>query len=113
MADKHLGQLSFVRIYSGTVTAGSYVYNTIKNQKERVGRVMWMHANKREDIDSASAGEIVAIGGMKTSRRATRFPTKISISFSNQWNFPTRLSASPSSRKLVKTRQNGRRAQSS
>lgn len=65
MADKHLGQLSFVRIYSGTVTAGSYVYNTIKNQKERVGRLMLMHANKREDIDTASAGEIVAIGGMK------------------------------------------------
>lgn len=65
MADKHLGQLSFVRIYSGTVTAGSYVYNTIKNQKERVGRLMLMHANKREDIESASAGEIVAIGGMK------------------------------------------------
>ncbi len=65
MADKHLGQLSFVRIYSGTVTAGSYVYNTIKNQKERVGRLMLMHANKREDIDSAAAGEIVAIGGMK------------------------------------------------
>ena len=65
MADKHLGQLSFVRIYSGTVKAGSYVYNTIKNQKERVGRLMLMHANKREDIESASAGEIVAIGGMK------------------------------------------------
>jgi len=65
MADKHLGQLSFVRIYSGTINAGSYVYNTIKNQKERVGRLMLMHANKREDIDSASAGEIVAIGGMK------------------------------------------------
>ena len=41
MADKHLGQLSFVRIYSGTVKAGSYVYNTIKNQKERVGRLMF------------------------------------------------------------------------
>jgi elongation factor G len=65
MADKHLGQLSFVRIYSGTVESGSYVYNTIKNQKERVGRLMLMHANKREDIESASAGEIVAIGGMK------------------------------------------------
>ena len=65
MADKHLGQLSFVRIYSGTVTAGSYVFNSIKNQKERVGRLMRMHANKREDIESASAGEIIAIGGMK------------------------------------------------
>ena len=65
MADKHLGQLAFVRIYSGTVNSGSYVYNTIKNNKERVGRLMLMHANKREDIESASAGEIVAIGGMK------------------------------------------------
>ena len=65
MADKHLGQLAFVRIYSGTVSSGSYVYNTIKNSKERVGRLMLMHANKREDVDSAGAGEIVAIGGMK------------------------------------------------
>src|SRR4051794_11062522 len=65
MADKHLGQLAFVRIYSGTVSSGSYVYNTIKNTKERVGRLMLMHANKREDVESASAGEIVAIGGMK------------------------------------------------
>jgi elongation factor G len=65
MADKHLGQLAFVRIYSGTVKSGSYVTNTIKGTKERVGRLMLMHANKREDVDSASAGEIVAIGGMK------------------------------------------------
>lgn len=65
MADKHLGQLAFVRIYSGTVNSGSYVYNTIKGNKERVGRLMLMHANKREDVESATAGEIVAIGGMK------------------------------------------------
>jgi elongation factor G len=65
MADKHLGQLSFVRIYSGTIKAGSYAYNPIKDNKERVGRLMQMHANKREDIDEASAGEIIAIGGMK------------------------------------------------
>ena len=65
MADKHLGQLSFVRIYSGTVRGGSYVYNSVKGTKERVGRLMRMHANKREDIEEASAGEIIAIGGMK------------------------------------------------
>jgi elongation factor G len=65
MADKHLGQLSFVRIYSGTIKAGSYAYNPIKDNRERVGRLMRMHANKREDIDEASAGEIIAIGGMK------------------------------------------------
>jgi elongation factor G len=65
MADKHLGQLSFVRIYSGTIKAGSYAYNPIKETRERVGRLMRMHANKREDIEDASAGEIIAIGGMK------------------------------------------------
>jgi elongation factor G len=65
MADKHLGQLSFVRIYSGTIKAGSYAYNPVKGSKERVGRLMRMHANKREDIEDASAGEIIAIGGMR------------------------------------------------
>jgi elongation factor G len=65
MADRHLGQLSFVRIYSGSIKAGSYAYNPIKGSKERVGRLMRMHANKREDIEDASAGEIIAIGGMK------------------------------------------------
>jgi elongation factor G len=65
MADKHLGQLSFVRIYSGKIASGSYAYNATKNSKERVGRLMRMHANKREDIEEASAGEIIAIGGMK------------------------------------------------
>jgi elongation factor G len=65
MADKHLGQLSFVRLYSGTIKAGSYAYNPVKDTRERVGRLMRMHANKREDIDEASAGEIIAIGGMK------------------------------------------------
>ncbi len=65
MADKHLGQLAFVRIYSGTIKSGSYAYNSVKDNKERVGRLMLMHANKREDIEQASAGEIVAIGGMK------------------------------------------------
>jgi len=65
MADKHLGQLSFVRIYSGSIRAGSYAYNPIKDTRERVGRLMRMHANKREDIEDASAGEIIAIGGMK------------------------------------------------
>jgi elongation factor G len=65
MADKHVGQLSFTRIYSGTLKSGSYVLNSTKDNKERVGRIMKMHANKREDIDEAYAGEIVAIAGLK------------------------------------------------
>lgn len=65
MADKHVGQLSFARIYSGTLKAGSYVYNSTKDTRERVGRILKMHANKREDIEEAYAGEIVAIAGLK------------------------------------------------
>ncbi len=65
MADKHVGQLSFVRIYSGTLKSGSYVLNSTKDSKERVGRIMKMHANKREDVEEAYAGEIVAVAGLK------------------------------------------------
>jgi elongation factor G len=65
MADKHVGQLSFARIYSGTLKSGSYTLNSTKGIKERVGRIMRMHANKREDIEQATAGEIVAIAGLK------------------------------------------------
>ena len=65
MADKHVGQLSFARIYSGTLKAGSYVYNSTRDSRERVGRILKMHANKREDIEEAYAGEIVAVAGLK------------------------------------------------
>ncbi len=65
MTDKHIGQLTFARIYSGTVSAGTNVMNATKGTRERVGRLMRMHAAKREDIEKASAGEIVAIGGLK------------------------------------------------
>ncbi len=65
MADKHVGQLSFTRIYSGTVKSGSYVFNSTKDNRERAGRILRMHANKREDVDEAYAGEIVALAGLK------------------------------------------------
>ncbi|HCM37994.1 MAG: Elongation factor G [Candidatus Gottesmanbacteria bacterium GW2011_GWB1_43_11] len=63
--DPHVGKLTYVRIYSGTIKSGSYVYNANKGLKERVGRVLLMHANKREEIDEAYAGEIVALVGVK------------------------------------------------
>ena len=67
MADKHVGQLCFTRIYSGTLKSGSYVLNTTKDNRERVGRIMKMHANKREEVDEAYAGEIVAVVGLKSA----------------------------------------------
>ena len=63
--DPHVGKLTYVRIYSGTIKAGSYVYNANKGLKERVGRILLMHANKREEIEEAYAGEIVALVGVK------------------------------------------------
>ncbi|MEK7165473.1 MAG: elongation factor G [Patescibacteria group bacterium] len=63
--DPHVGKLTYVRIYSGKVSSGSYVYNSNKGLKERVGRILLMHANKREEIEIAYAGEIVALVGVK------------------------------------------------
>ena len=65
MNDPFVGSLTFTRIYSGTMTAGSYVYNSVKDKKERVGRMLLMHANKREDLKEANAGDIIALAGLK------------------------------------------------
>ncbi|NPA27715.1 MAG: elongation factor G [Epsilonproteobacteria bacterium] len=65
MTDPFVGQLTFVRIYRGILSSGSYVLNTNKKKKERVGRLLRMHANKREEIDKLYAGEIGAVVGLK------------------------------------------------
>ena len=64
-ADPHLGKLTYVRIYSGVMTAGTQVLNSSKERKERIGKIYRMHANKREEIASAGAGQIVAVMGLK------------------------------------------------
>ncbi len=63
--DPHVGKLTYVRIYSGKLESGSYVYNSTKGAKERVGRLLLMHANQREEIREAYAGEIVGVVGFK------------------------------------------------
>ncbi|RYF29734.1 MAG: elongation factor G [Chloroflexi bacterium] len=63
--DPFVGKLIFVRVYSGKLTAGSYILNTATGKKERVGRIVRMHADKREEIDSISAGDIAAVVGLK------------------------------------------------
>ncbi|NLM53583.1 MAG: elongation factor G [Firmicutes bacterium] len=65
MADPYVGKLTFFRVYSGTLKAGSYVYNVTRDRKERVGRILRMHANHREDADEAYSGEIVAFVGLR------------------------------------------------
>lgn len=68
MTDPYVGKLTFVRVYSGKLQAGSYVYNSVSDKKERVGRILQMHANHRTDIDEARAGDIVGIVGLKHTR---------------------------------------------
>jgi len=65
MSDQHLGKLTYIRIYSGTLEAGTAVLNSTKGRKERIGKIYQMHANKREERPSAIAGQIVAVMGLK------------------------------------------------
>jgi elongation factor G len=67
MTDAFVGQLTFLRVYSGVVSAGSYVYNSTKDVKERIGRLLKMHANKREEIKEVRAGDIVGVVGLKNT----------------------------------------------
>src|SRR5487761_91911 len=65
MSDQHLGKLTYIRIYSGTLEAGTTVMNSVKGRRERIGKIYQMHANKREERPTAIAGQIVAVMGLK------------------------------------------------
>ncbi len=65
MTDPFVGKLTYLRVYSGSLESGSYVYNSVKGKKERIGRLLQMHSNQRVDIDSCQAGDIVAVVGLK------------------------------------------------
>lgn len=67
MTDPYVGKLAFFRVYSGTMDSGSYVYNSTKGQKERVGRILQMHANKRQEISKVYSGDIAAAVGLKNT----------------------------------------------
>src|SRR6266508_4515531 len=68
MTDPYVGKLTFFRVYSGVLNAGSYVYNSTKDRKERIGRLLQMHANKREEIEEVRAGDIAAAIGLKETK---------------------------------------------
>jgi elongation factor G len=68
MNDTHVGKLCFFRVYSGVLKSGSYIYNAVSNKKERVGRLLQMHANSREDITEVKAGDIAAAVGLKFTK---------------------------------------------
>jgi len=79
MSDPYAGQLTYFRVFSGKVFAGSYVYNATKDKKERIGRLLLMHANSREDVQEAAAGEIVAAVGLDATTGDTLCDEKAPI----------------------------------
>jgi elongation factor G len=76
MSDPFVGRLTYFRVYAGTLSAGSYVYNIISDRKERIARILRMHANHREEVEEAYAGDIVAAIGLKNTRTGDTLTTE-------------------------------------
>jgi elongation factor G len=93
--DPHMGQLTFCRIYSGHVEAGAMLENTVKEKKERIGRMFQMHANSREQINEAYAGDIVAIVGLKDTTTGDTLSDLRTRSSLSAWSSRSRSSTSP------------------
>ncbi|MDR1209913.1 MAG: elongation factor G [Clostridiales bacterium] len=88
MTDPYVGKLAFFRVYSGTLTSGSYVYNSTKGRKERVGRILQMHANERHEVDSIGAGGIAAAVGLKLTTTGDTLSTEDDPVILESMNFP-------------------------
>jgi hypothetical protein len=105
MTDPFVGKLTFFRVYSGTLEKGDHVLNSTKGKKERIGRILQMHANHREEIDEAYAGDIVALVGLKDTTTGDTLCDPRSRSSSSRWSSPSRSSRSRSSRRPRPTRR--------
>jgi elongation factor G len=88
MADQHLGKLTYLRVYSGKLEAGSQVLNTAKGRKERIGKIYQMHANKREERPAAIAGQIVAVMGLKDTSTGDTLSDPLSQVILESMTFP-------------------------
>ncbi len=88
MTDPFVGRLAFFRVYSGHLTSGSYILNSTKNQKERVGRILQMHANQRKEITEVYTGEIAALVGLKNTTTADTLCDEKSPVIMNGMEFP-------------------------
>ena len=88
MTDPHMGKLTYIRVYSGTLNKGDAVLNSTKDRKERVGRILQMHANHREDRDAAFAGDIVAVVGMKQTTTGNTLCDEKQIVILESLDFP-------------------------
>lgn len=88
MNDPYVGKLCFFRVYSGKLKAGSYIYNSVSQKKERIGRLLQMHANHREDIDEVKAGDIAAAVGLKNTRTGDTLCTEDDQIILEKMSFP-------------------------
>ena len=88
MTDPYVGKLTFIRVYSGLLKAGSYIYNSVSDKKERVGRVLQMHANHREDLNEIRAGDIAAIVGLKYTKTGDTLCTEDDAILLERMAFP-------------------------
>ena len=88
MADPYIGKLTYFRVYSGTLKKGSYVYNSTKGNKERIGRLLQMHANSREDIEEVATGEIAAAVGLKDTSTGDTLCLEDNPAILEKMNFP-------------------------
>jgi len=88
MTDPYVGKLTYLRIYSGVLKSGEYIYNTITNKRERVARILRMHANKREDLNKAYVGDIVAVIGLKNTQTGNTLTDKNSNIVLEKMIFP-------------------------
>ena len=88
MTDPYVGKLCFFRVYSGTLDAGTTVYNSVKDNNERIGRILQMHANNRKDIDTVYAGDIAAAVGLKNSTTGDTLSDEKHPSILESMNFP-------------------------
>ena len=104
MTDPFVGKLAFFRVYSGTLNSGSYVLNATKGKKERVGRILQMHANKRNELDKVYSGDIAAAVGFKTTGTGDTICDEKNPVIWSLWSSRSRLSISRSSQRQRQAR---------
>lgn len=104
--DPFIGRLAYVRVYSGTLKAGSYVYNTNKGVKERIARLVLMHSNHRQEVDELHAGDIGAIIGLKILQLVKLYAVKELTSFLKRWNSQNQLLKKQLNQKLKLIKKN-------
>ena len=107
MSDPYVGQLTFIRVYSGVLRKGDAVYNPVKGKKERIGRIVLMHANDRHEVDELRAGDIAACVGLKDVTTGDTLTDPNAIITLERMEFPDPVISLPSSQNQGRSGENG------